>query len=317
MNILTQNKTYYIETAIQFIKNNFPNRTLNYDKCKHDIELLLDAMIIDIDNNSTSRTDYISKKFYSRGVRQLKSTNAEIAVYNYLQGLINQNIECNLELIAKINELISIIKFNIENKPIYNVGSWNYITENRINSYKWKNDVPPKYLIDDILREMHEFMPSKQRRVRYKIAIIEANKHLDLQLQIYKGTWTSPGSLNGRYNPQVLAPYILAFDYRYETNVDIKSVDWWKQEASQEFGLASMFISLAAIDKGLSVGFCACIQNRKQIKDIIGIEPIFYLGIGYKEEGNTYFCPIQKKIVDIPDSNYDSKPSLKEYVKYV
>ena len=58
--------------------------------------------------------------------------------------------------------------------------------------------------------------------------------------------------------------------------------NYFKYEAGVEIGLAAMYISLAAPNLGLAVGFCACINDQKDIIDDIGIYTKLFLGIGYK-----------------------------------
>jgi hypothetical protein len=191
---------------------------------------------------------------------------------------------------------------------------FNKVLQNRINTYNWTDQIPDQTLIDDIVNGIHEFVPSKQRRVRYNIRVIPAYKMPELRQKIYKGTLADPTKPNSRHNPQTLAPYIIAFDIRPEA-VDIVPEN--HHVTGIEIGLAAMYISLAAPNLGLDVGFCACIQNKNDLIDDLGIAPQLYLGIGYRSNSKTYFCPVYKKMVGIPASDHDQKPTMETYIKYV
>ena len=193
---------------------------------------------------------------------------------------------------------------------------FNSVLQNRINTYNWTDQIPDQLLIDNIIQGIHDFVPSKQRVVRYDIRIIPTHKMPKLRQKLYKGTEAHPGYAGSRYNPQVLAPYVIAFAPRV-TLAMTHSKDYLQYEAGVEIGLAAMFVSLAAPVVGLSVGFCACIQNEEDMIDDIGISPTLYLGIGYKSDDVQYHCPVYNKLVDIPNSNYDTKPNIEKYVKYV
>jgi|TARA_B110000902_G_scaffold174028_1_gene197613 hypothetical protein len=193
---------------------------------------------------------------------------------------------------------------------------FNSVLQNRINTYNWTDQIPAQVLIDNIIQGIHDFVPSKQRKVRYNIRVIPAHKMPELRQKIYQGTEADPARPNSRYNPQVLAPYVIAFDVRPE-GIDKVSDNYYRYEAGVEIGLAAMYVSLAAPNLGLDVGFCACIQNKKDMEAEIGIVPQLYLGIGYKLDSGTYYCPVYNKMLPIPDSNHDTKPNIEEYVKYV
>ena len=193
---------------------------------------------------------------------------------------------------------------------------FNSVLQNRINTYNWTDQIPDQALIDNIMQGIHDFVPSKQRVVRYNMRVIPAHKMPNLRQKIYQGTKADLNNPHSRYNPQVLAPYVIAFAPRVTLAMSLPK-NYLKYEAGVEIGLAAMFVSLAAPAVGLSVGFCACIQNEEDMINDIGISPTLYLGIGYKSDDVKYHCPVYNKIVSIPASDYDQKPSIEEYIKYV
>jgi hypothetical protein len=309
--ILKDNKQSIIENTVSWIQLTYRSRTMEFDKCTRDIGYIYDAWLYDLENNSTTQTQSVTNKFWKRGTSQLKTTHVELLAYDYINTLINDIHPSN-----EIDNLVSITKHNILNPPVFATGAFDYSTANRINTYNWTDQIPDQVLIDDIIQGIHDFVPSKQRIVRYNIRVIPAYKMPNLRQKIYQGTKAEPSSPDSRYNPQVLAPYVIAIAPKVTLAVP-HNKDYLMYEAGVEIGLAAMFISLAAPAVGLDVGFCACIQNEEDMIKDIGISPKLYLGIGYKSDDVKYLCPVYNKIVDIPGSDYNQKPSIEEYVKYV
>ena len=309
--ILKENKKSIIEQSVEWIKKSYPNRTTEFEKCYRDIGYVYDAWIYDLENTNTARTQNITSRFWNRGKSQLRTTGVEVKTYKIINTLINEICPS-----VEVDSLISITINNILNKPIYELGSFEYLANNRINTYNWTDQIPEQHLIDDIVRGIHTYVPSKQRRVRYDLRIIPTHTLPELQQKMYRGTEADPGNPKSRYNPQVLAPYVLAFGIR-GTPQDGVDKNYYFYEAGVEIGLAAMYVSLAAPAVGLAVGFCACIQNMHDMVEDIGIHPQLYLGIGYKSEALTYHCPVYNAEARIPDSNDYKKPPIEEYIKYV
>jgi hypothetical protein len=193
---------------------------------------------------------------------------------------------------------------------------FNEVLNFRTNTYKWDDKIPALELIDQIVNGVHCHVPSKQRRVRYDMRIIPAHSMSELQHKMYAGCKADADHPKSRYNPQVLAPFVIAFAPRPAGN-DGVAAGYYEHESDVEIGMAAMYVALAAVDVGLAVGFCACIRNRKEMVNDLGIAPHLYLGVGYPAAGNQYYCPVYQTLVDIPDSDSQTKPPMNEYVKYV
>lgn len=194
------------------------------------------------------------------------------------------------------------------------------VTENRINTYNWTTKIPTLEDITKLVDGIHLYVPSKQRRVRYKIAVIPTHSMPELQFAIYESTRTQPDIPNSRYNAQVLAPWVLAFN---QGRGDISPTDsshpekYTAYETGIDIGLAAMYTSMAATNMGMDSGFCACIQDTTAVYPIIGFSPSLYIGIGYRDPSKQYHCPIYDEMVYIPDSDYDTKPNKEQYITYV
>lgn len=313
IDVLKKNKKSIIKKSVEWIKISYPNRTTEFKKCSRDIGYVYDAWMYDLENTGTDRTQNITSRFWTRGKSQLTTTDVEVKTYKMINTLINDICPS-----SDVDNLVSITINNILNEPIYKLGSFEYLRNKRINTYNWTNQIPEQYLIDDIIQGIHDFVPSKQRQVRYNLRVIPTYKMSELRQKIYQGTCTDPSQPKekSRHNPQILAPYVIAFGIRDQA-IDRVPKSYFQYEAGVEIGLAAMYISLAAPNLGLDVGFCACIQNEKDLIKDIGISPTLYLGIGYKSNDTQYHCPIYDTKVPIPDSDINQKPPIEEYVKYV
>ena len=189
------------------------------------------------------------------------------------------------------------------------------VADNRINTYNWTEQIPTLEDINKIIDGIHDHVPSKQRKVRYKIAVIPGHSLPELQLEMYKGTMVNTTSERPRYNPQVLAPWVLAFAPRWIDH-DVPD-NYFNYEIGSDIGLAAMYASLAATNMGMAAGFCACIQNRDEMIPLIGFRPELYLGIGYRDPALKFYCPIYDSMEYIPDSESDTKPYKDQYITYV
>jgi hypothetical protein len=309
-------KENIINLAIEFLRKNFPTRTVFYDKCRRDIGLIIDAYIHDIVNNTVLRTTYIGSKFWVRNKRQIIDYNAEFAVHNFVVDYIIKEKKVDLDLAHRLYNLKNILFLIIEHGPSYDPIGWEKIISTRFNTYNWKEEAPSKDVIDSILQELHDYSPSKQRAVRYSIKVLRNNnKHL--KKLIYESTEAEPHNPNSRYNPQVLAPWLLVFGIRNEANTKNVEFNYFQAEAYMDIGIAANFISLSASSKSTDVGFCACIQNREKVEKSLGIFPHFYLGIGYRDNIDEYFCLVKNQYVPVPNSDLHQKPSMESYISYV
>lgn len=301
-----------IEPLIEFIQTNYPNRTTEYDKCRRDLDMIIQAMLDDVQESGQRHTKYIASKFWSRGESMLTSTDAELATYDELLELLKNPIYGGGD---RFEELISLLKDWVSTGPKYPYYEWQGMLNNRIMTFNWQTEIPPEKHIKEIIHELHEYVPSKQRRVRYNIDIIPNYADDERKYMIYAGTKADPDKIDSRYNPQVLAPWLLVFSTRQEA-LDGVSQQFFEQEAWLEIGLASEFVNLAALNRGIDVGFCQCIRNRDEIEQELGMVPVLYLGLGYKDPSLTYYCPVYERDEVIPGRDHDTKPDTQTYVRW-
>ena len=162
-------------------------------------------------------------------------------------------------------------------------------------------------------------MPSKQRRRRVNITLIDTSIGKRKEL-IYRTTL--PVDPPEGYNPQILAPWVLAFGAREEAwdkeDVDYK---WFLQEVGIEIGFIAGYISLHAPELGLGTGFCACIHDRFELYKILSYHPMLFLGLGVEDPAATeFYCYRDKKMMPIPyqvRNSRESEPDIEEFYKVI
>jgi nitroreductase len=318
---IIKHKSEIINSLISWIKKEHPLRTSEYHKCYRDLEMIIDAIVLDLTNNTITETQYIVNKFWSRGEPMLQDYKVELQVYDILlpkiQNLVNKSkvTDYNIQLTHLIE---NIIKPTIINGPEYEKNTWDYLCDRRIATFNWTKQIPDTNIIKKIVHSIHEFTPSKQCRVRYNIDVIPNYQNEELKNIIYAGTHAdNPKLPNSRYNPQVLAPWLLSFSVRWEGNTEKRDVLYYEKEAWLDIGIAIQHTSLASVALGLDVGFCSCIQNQDEMKLLLnGRKPVMYLCLGYRNNNVMYHCPVQNELIHIPKKNYDTKPLIEEYVFY-
>lgn len=210
-----------------------------------------------------------------------------------------------------------LINHTVSNEIEYKNNTWDDICNNRIATFNWTDQIPDANVIKKVINSIHEFTPSKQRRVRYNIDVIPNYQNNELKNIIYAGTKAEPKLHNSRYNPQVLAPWLLSFSIRPEGNIENRNISYYEQEAWLDIGIATQHASLTSIALGLDVGFCLCIQNQDEMELLLdGRTPVMYLCLGYRNNSLTYYCPVKKTKMVIPAKDCDTKPSIDEYTFY-
>jgi hypothetical protein len=203
---------------------------------------------------------------------------------------------------------------------------WEDILKSKHQTFTFTDRVPDKSLIDKIVQEIHAKCPSKQNRVLYDLKILDWSDE-ELRLDLYKSTERDPnGRRAGEYNPQTLAPYLFVWSareikpmtnsYGEDSNPEYKDPQWQFSVTNMEIGICSMFTVLSAQAKGLSSGFCKCIQTPS-IEEKYGFTPLLFLGIGYSYDlpKKMFYCPVNKKNMEVPYGS-EVKPEVDSYISY-
>jgi hypothetical protein len=184
----------------------------------------------------------------------------------------------------------------------------------------WKDTPIDKQVVTDLIYQAIKRMPSKQCRRRVNITLIDTSIGKRKEI-LYRTTLPQPIELRHN-NPQILAPWVLAFGAR-EKAWDKTDVDytWFLQEVGIEMGFISGYISLLAPEIGLGTGFCGCIHDKFGIGNILGYDPMLFLGIGIEDADATeFYCYKEKKIVPINfkvRSVRPFEPPIEEFFKCI
>ena len=179
---------------------------------------------------------------------------------------------------------------------------WQNVLKNKKQTFLWADKIPDRKIIENIVNELHEHCPSKQNHVPYRIEILDWSDK-DKRNKIFEETWCDTDDISDRRNPQVLAPYLFVFYARDVGNPEDNSY------TQLEIGLASMFITMSAVNYGLDIGFCGC--NRDN-----GI--LMILGVGYADsdpKNGKYLNPLSQQMCDFHE-NGESKPTKDKYIKF-
>lgn len=181
---------------------------------------------------------------------------------------------------------------------------WNNILQNKKQTFLWRDKIPDRDIIHTILDELHTHCNSKQNDVPYRIEVLDWSNE-DRRIELFQKSWCEEDTLSDRRNPQILSPYLLLF---YSRNLVFANPEE-QSYTDLEIGIAGQFIALSAVNHGLDIGFCACI-NESEIR--LG------LGLGYAtpvpHEGN-YLNPLTGKRCHIREKT-KRKPGKNEYIQW-
>ena len=217
------------------------------------------------------------------------------------------------------------------------MNNWQEMIQNRHTTFAWSDKEVTKQQIQEILDDHFNYVPSKQSMLPYTIKVLDWSDP-ELRNQIF--AWTHRNSDHNVEldlgNPQVLAPWLLAFcprhpveDVEYEVYEGKSKRTFFEKMSHMEIGIASSFIVWSAESRGLSTGYCGCLNE-------LGTKPLLdnklslgeddpegvavLLGIGYKDETNptTYMDPRTNKPTKIPNNwnNNNKRPDQSVYVEW-
>jgi len=215
--------------------------------------------------------------------------------------------------------------------------NWQDMIKSRHTTFGWSDKEVTKQQIQDIMDDLYNYAPSKQAMMPYTIKVMDWS---DPQLRNQIFAWThrdSDQTVSQDYgNPQVLAPWLLAFSPRRPVEDDEYAVyegegntRFFEKMANLEIGIASSFIVWSAESRGLSTGYCGCLNE-------IGTKPLLdtklspnnpdpeptsvLLGIGYKDETNpvSYLDPRtgEPKLLPNNDDNNYKRPAKDAYIEW-
>ena len=213
---------------------------------------------------------------------------------------------------------------------------WKTLIENRYTNFAWQDREIPQDLIDDVLLEVYNHVPTKNLKFPYVVTVYK-NNNAELRKEIAtichrnldKPIETDPG------NPQVLAPTLFAFSRRDHKDLEtLHQKTYARTEKGLELyghveiGVIATFLMLALTNRGIQTGFCQNIgQDAIRASEIFGTKhPVKLLvaagyGINPKIYHN-YLDPRNNKKRQIPFppkilNEIYQRPSFNKIFKFV
>ena len=214
--------------------------------------------------------------------------------------------------------------------------NWLDVIKSRHTTFAWDEDrVPEKELIEDVLKEVYEHIPSKNRQFPYQLRILR-NDDPEIRKEIMGICHRNKGLSveDDPGNPQILAPWLIGLNARYVADLEKRyektsvrgkldglgkgkkrSVSEKSQRQTQteniEIGIVSAYIMLAMANRGIQSGMCQNIcNNYERASEIFEIDNDaraldfrFIMGVGYGKDNDTlydYVDPRIDKIKSIP-----------------
>ena len=211
---------------------------------------------------------------------------------------------------------------------------WNDIIEQRHTTFAWSNEVPPKELVVEALQEVYKHIPSKNLMFPYQVRLLR-NDDPEIRKEIMSICHRNfeMDVESDRGNPQVLAPWLLGFNARWNCDLETRyekttirgkynglgkgekrTNDSRNGDQAQteniEIGIFSAYIMLALANRGIQSGMCQNIcNNYKRAEEIFKIAEDeramdfrFIMGVGYGKDRS-----LQHKYTD-PRTGNEEKP---------
>ena len=91
--ILKENKEDLANEVSWWVKENYPGRTKDYDKCARDLGHIINTLIYCLDDGNITPVDYVARMFFNNHYLQLKSLHVEFEAYNVLEYKIKNLIQ--------------------------------------------------------------------------------------------------------------------------------------------------------------------------------------------------------------------------------
>jgi hypothetical protein len=324
--LLKENNVALSTTVSQWVKNHYPYRTSEFEKCFRDISYIIQALESCLKENNTQHIDFIANLFFKGGVIQLKSIDVELLAYDFLlkelKTILKDAEDGALDYCyALVNKLKNKLQRGINN----NFQNVDDETRKKNIAYNWDKEIQivrqmqqcqrnwdytksiSQIVIDHLLWHA-ENAPSKQHEAYYDVYWSADRTVIN---EISKYTWGSTHSRNPPStwrNTQANANlYILFVAKEPETQLNChsdgtiksnKDIARW-ENAYVSIGIAMGLVMRAAHSLGLSTGCNKSHgdlngndfwENRLGIlEDVVaGRKQIAYgIGIGYPQVGRS------------------------------
>ena len=232
---------------------------------------------------------------------------------------------------------------------------WIDLIEKRHTTFAWEeNIIPEKHLILDALQEVYQNIPSKNLQFPYQVRLLR-NDDPNIQKEIMTICQRNGHATieEDKGNPQVLAPWLLGFNARWVSDLEVRYETESKrglydglgkgvsrtndfagsqtQTENIEIGIFSAYIMLALANRGIQTGMCQNIcNNYKRATEIFNLDEDekaldfrFIMGVGYGKDSSKqhyYFDPRTDNYKTIPFppdgvENVYPRPTFNDVIK--
>ncbi len=286
-NTLELNKDKLANLVTQWVIDNYPKRTTEYDKCTRDVRYIISAITMCLKEGDTNAIDNISRMFFDRGVLQLKTLHVEFDAYNFLVNEIKKLIVDTEEGAGSHCDIvISRLKANLtKQNEVWTTNNDELYTDSREDRikhimYSWNDEQNVMRKMQQCQRnydlnytmgpEVSEYLlwiaqniPSKQYEAYFDVHYTTDRETIDY---LYQFSWGSTHSRNPPAcwrNSQMNANMYMIFvcktpDTMYNcnndgTDQDIKGESRW-ENSFISVGMAMGLVMRAANKMGLRTG---------------------------------------------------------------
>ena len=344
--VILENKDNIVENAVKWMQVNYPTRTSNYNKCKRDLDHILNALFTDLKDNTDCNIKFIGSTFWKGGIRQLKSFEAELAVYDYIVDHVVSNLSVDENINNNLIKLKNTLKDIIEYGPGASVLD---VIGKRKHVYEYKDDdIPDLSTIREIFLKAWHITPSKQNIMPYSVNILGPDQTA-YKTSIYnkvvgnhvymeeEGVKTGriahvSGEINPHYRHVLVNPYLVVFSQRVCSEEEVSP--FYKQKIAEghfmeqmypewadrikgstaiEVGLFAQNVAALCLDNNLDYSFTVCFPGDvKKWKDISFVKhPVLLLmSIGKAKVYRRDFLPQVS-------SDKEYKTAFENVVKFV
>lgn len=345
LSYITKNKGNIAKEAVNWMKQQYPDRTSHPEKCLRDIKYLFEAYISDLNDNTTAITTYVGNRFWENGKRQVVSYEAEIAVHNYIVKSIKPYVPQDQykKLVILKDLFLSILVNGPEHRSfeISSIDNEKYLEVIKTFQKCQRNWDYTKTIDNETINFLLDAgynVPTKQNLNSFKIIAIKDRTEIKKWASIARSgedTFSNLGNtvqtdvLSGLcQNPQTDSTLLFLFfvndaertsSLRQERQKDLPVTKHiWRRNVNIEIGLSAGAIGIAATMKGLRTGFCGCIWNDAIPADRLaewGVEKedlSLMLGIGYPLHPEK-FRTLRNDVQVMPSVSY-TKPPYKKII---
>ena len=194
--IIELNKETLAKKVTDYVKDNFPHRTMEYDKCTRDVGHILNSLVFCLDDGNTDPIEHVSRMFFHRGKLQLKSVYVEFQAYDFMLREIDNLVRLqhpgayNLCITA-----IAMLKYNLTSETVPEHKDNTF--ENAANIIKDQTDNLAKQ-ISDYVQENFPYRTREPEKCTRDVAFIlnaietclrqNNNQHIDyISRMFFKG----------------------------------------------------------------------------------------------------------------------------------